>query len=646
MLFASVICFIALTAAMHEDDKQVAFDHRLLGIDKNMLEGDLPVGMNDMFMGSGRCAGCHGIDQDVNNPPLANVDAAGNQVSPAENWRATMMANSSKDPMWRAKVAHETTVNPAHAQELINKCASCHAPLGRFEAEHDGVEFQMAMLETDSLANDGVSCMACHAQQIETTGNVFSGELHYNPDTLWGPVFNVGKSDLPVQTFIMQSFVGIVPNPHERFSQSETCAGCHTLSTHTADLSGNFTGETFIEQATYHEWLNSSYSQPGPQSQECQGCHMPRLDEGVIIASGYEFIPPRQPYGQHWLVGGNSFMLELMKNRIPQLGITANESHFNTVINRTLDNLQNHSAEMQLIPGQIDGDTARYTLRVTNKTGHKLPSGYPARRAFVEFIVMNEDGQEIFHSGGIDNTYNIVGQDASWEPHYNVITQEDQVQIYEMVIGDVNGNPTTVLERAHHYIKDNRLVPLGFTTEHAVYDTTQVVGALWDADFNSINGNFGSGTDDIHYHIPVSGVNGEITVIARLHYQSLPPKWNEEMFSIDHPTINAFEQMYWEEGPDPVLMVSAQTTSTIIHVGEIVRLCTIGPNPTDDGVVTISAGRDIIRSIRVYDMAGNLIDSRSPNSNRTQTRLPGIAGTYLLEIETSRGRSLERVVRR
>jgi len=62
--------------------------------------------------------------------------------------------------------------------------------------------------------------------------------------------------------------------------------------------------------------------------------------------------------------------------------------------------------------------------------------------------------------------------------------------------------------------------------------------------------------------------------------------------------------------------------------------------------VTISAGRDIIRSIRVYDMAGNLIDSRSPNSNRTQTRLPGIAGTYLLEIETSRGRSLERVVRR
>ncbi|MFM7729753.1 MAG: T9SS type A sorting domain-containing protein, partial [Flavobacteriales bacterium] len=112
------------------------------------------------------------------------------------------------------------------------------------------------------------------------------------------------------------------------------------------------------------------------------------------------------------------------------------------------------------------------------------------------------------------------------------------------------------------------------------------------------------------------------------------------------PTINAFEQMYWEEGPDPVLMVSAQTTSTIINVQEIVRLCTIGPNPTEDGVVTISAGRDVIKYVRVYDMAGNLIDSRSPNSTRTQTRLPAQAGGYLIEVVTTRGRSLERVIRR
>ena len=36
----------------------------------------------------------------------------------------------------------------------------------------------------------------------------------------------------------------------------------------------------------------------------------------------------------------------------------------------------------------------------------------------------------------------------TYEPHHDVITQGDQVQIYEMVMGDVNGDVTTVLERA------------------------------------------------------------------------------------------------------------------------------------------------------------------------------------------------------
>ena len=38
------------------------------------------------------------------------------------------------------------------------------------------------------------------------------------------------------------------------------CAGCHTLITETADLDGNLTGDEFVEQATYHEWLNSIFN--------------------------------------------------------------------------------------------------------------------------------------------------------------------------------------------------------------------------------------------------------------------------------------------------------------------------------------------------------------------------------------------------
>ena len=648
VIAAASVVFVLLTAAYQKRKPTGYHSAEELAGYRNVT-GGLPTGSSDMFMGSGRCAGCHGVDQDIANPPLALVDGNGVNVGPSENWRATIMANSAKDPMWRAKLAHETLVNPGHAGELTNKCTSCHAPMGRFEAEHDGVEFYTTdMLDADSIARDGVSCMACHAQQIETTGLFFSGELHYNPDTIWGPIFDIPKNGLPMQDFIMANFVGVAPVAHAKASKSESCAGCHSLITNTADLQGNATGTTFIEQATYHEWLNSSYNTQDFNSVECQGCHMPKTEEPIIVASGYDWLPGREPFAQHWLVGGNSFMLELMKNRIDELGLTANEEHFQTVIDRTLDNLQNHTADIEIIPGLIDSDTARYTVRISNKAGHKMPSGYPARRAFVEFVMTDEEGNEVFHSGRINPDFEVQGQDPTWEPHYDIITDDaNEVQIYEMVMGDVLGNVTTVLERAHHMIKDNRLVPTGFSTTHAAYDTTIVVGAAaTDPNFNAINGIEGSGTDDVHYHIPLDGISGNVTVTARFWYQSLPPKWNEEMFAYDHPLINSFEEMYWQEGPDPVEMASHTLNTTITGVKEMSRLFSVSPNPTSNGWVMVNAGKDAIQSIHVYSLDGKLVETLRPAATRAQVRLPLIVGTYLLDVQTSRGRKVERVIRR
>ena len=211
VLSLAAIVFLLFTAAYQKKKPSGYHSGEELGQYRNMI-GDLPTGMSDMFMGSGRCAGCHGVDQDISNPPLAMVDGNGVNVGPTENWRATMMANSAKDPMWRAKLTHETLVNPGHAGELTNKCTSCHAPMGRFEAAHDGVEFfTTEMLDADSLARDGVSCMACHAQQIETVGLYFSGELHYNPDTIWGPVFNIEKMVCPCRTLSWRILSGSLP---------------------------------------------------------------------------------------------------------------------------------------------------------------------------------------------------------------------------------------------------------------------------------------------------------------------------------------------------------------------------------------------------------------------------------------------------
>lgn len=648
LALGAFIVFISLTAAYRESAQKPFNPHTELDGSRGggNNPGDLPGGISDMFMGSGRCGGCHGIDQAAT--PIANITSEGENVSPTENWRGTMMANSAKDPMWRAKVAHEITVNPIHTDLIVNTCTRCHSPLGKFEAMHDGIDnFTLDMMDNDSLARDGVSCMACHSQQIDGVGTTFSGDLHYNADTVWGPVFNIPQGDFPLFSSAMQSFVGVDPVPTTKFSESEVCATCHTLQTHTLDFDQNLTGNVFVEQATYHEWVNSAYNNDVNQQKECQGCHMPHTDEPIIVASGYAFLPPRQPYAQHWLVGGNSFMLELLRDNIDALGLTATEDHFNTAYNRTIQNLQDESAEIELIENGVDGDSARYTVKITNKVGHKLPSGYPARRAYIDFAMYNEAGDEIFHSGKLLPDYNIEGQDATFEPHYDVITDDNQIQIYEMVMGDVNGNVTTVLERADMPLKDNRLVPLGFSTSHFAYDTTAIVGgALTDPNFNHINGVEGSGTDEIEYHIPVTGLNGNVTVVARLMYQSLPPRWNEELFATDHPDINSFEEMYWETGPDPVEMVSATVNSTLTDVAVYTNYFRTGPNPTNTGWINIDAGKDIIKRINVYDMKGSLIESFAPNKNNVQTQLPKAVGTYLIDVTTSRGRRIEKVLRK
>ncbi|NNE54494.1 MAG: hypothetical protein HKN32_00640, partial [Flavobacteriales bacterium] len=137
---------------------------------------NLPQNSNSVFTGSGRCGGCHG--HDIDN--FANVDLEGNDVNPTDDWRATMMANSAKDPFWQAKVTHEVAVNPDHQEVLEDKCTSCHAPMGHYAAHFDGaLSYSFAEMLTDSLALDGVSCGACHQINEENAGEVFSGVLDF-----------------------------------------------------------------------------------------------------------------------------------------------------------------------------------------------------------------------------------------------------------------------------------------------------------------------------------------------------------------------------------------------------------------------------------------------------------------------------------
>ena len=582
---------------------------------------DFPDTVNTLFAGSGKCVGCHGYDPEG----LTSTDEEGNDVNVSDAWAATMMANSAKDPFWRAKVSHEVSVNPSHQEELESTCTKCHAPLGRFNAYHNGqTSYTIAEMDMDSLALDGVSCSACHQLDTAAMGLSFSGNLVYDTTkTIIGPYPNPFASP-------MQGLVGFDVIHSDKISTSLSCATCHTLITQSTNLDGEYTGNEFIEQATYHEWTNSIYDQDATR-QECQHCHVPRIEDEVALALDYSFIGGRSPFGKHEFSGANIFMLKLMQNNIEELGINASSVNYDSTIARTERLLQDCTLVLDLIELDRTVDSVYYSLEIKNKAGHKFPSGYPSRRASVQFIVKNDVGDTLFFNGKFDDEYEVIGHSSPYETHHTHIRNEEDVQIYEMVFADINGDKSTILERGYSILKDNRLAPIGFTSSHISYDTVAVYGAaLSDNNFNLNNGIEGSGSDIIYFTVGLNSYTGPLNTRARIYYQTAPPAWMTEMFDYETDEILAFKNMFDNADRSPFLIAEARldTVTLSVNKNELASF-SLFPNPSSGIVFIDSPSNDTHYTIEVYSNDGKII---SKEKDAQQINLPSQKGIYLLRI--------------
>jgi hypothetical protein len=442
----------------------------------------------------------------------------------------------------------------------------------------------------------------------------------------------------------MSSFIGFDVKYGPHIAKAGLCAGCHTLITESHDLSGNPTGNHFVEQATYHEWVNSIYNNDVnvDSGRTCQSCHIPQIDEDIVIAANFSFLSPRRPFGKHHLVGANTFMIDLMKNNMAALGITNTVTNFDSSYTRTKNLMQQKAVDLNVTLTSRTVDTAFYELRLDNKAGHKFPSGYPSRRAFVQFVIMDDSGDTLFKNGLLNSAHQLIGQDATFEPHHNMINNINDVQIYELVAGDVMGNVTTVLERANVMLKDNRLVPVGFTTSHYAYDTTKIIGeATTDADFNYNASVEGSGSDIVHFHIPLYGFTGNLNVVATLYYQSVPHKWLDEMFAFSSPDISAFQGMFNAADHSPLLVAQYKDGNLFVDVDEepaIVQTA-IFPNPSPNGTFTIKAP-DAVTDVAVYSINGSLVLQTKNSSTFTLTR----RGTFIVRVKYGNREFVEKVI--
>lgn len=564
-----------------------------------------------VFSNAASCTGCHRASTDsdpavspVMRHPLSDT---GTDVSPSKQWRHSVMAHAFDDPYYRAKVEDEAALFPGLAGFIEDKCLTCHAPMARTHAHQANVNltvdascplpngcYRLDTADTQDHAREGVSCTLCHQIKADNLGTSASFSGGYaiaaagDPDAqiIYGPHQNPVAGPMNNNTIYTPAF-GV------QTTASDDCATCHTLYTPTLDADTDLpTGDDFLEQGAYLEWRNSVYATGNPEEKQCQDCHMPEPEAGVYASrtavqpngTVNEGWPERSPFFTHSMVGANTWLLTLLRDNRAALEIsnTTTVAGFNDRIADTRKLLQTGTASLTITQAALNGDELDIDVEIANHTGHKLPTGFPSRRMWVHLAVRDANGQIVFESGAVDANGQIstdddrldadclaaskpagFDNDDCFEPHRDVIDDEDQIAIYETVMADNQGDITHVLLYADSYLKDNRLPPRGFTNAQAdsIDSQTRPSGTTGDSDFNAANGTEGSGTDTVHYRIDVSGnPNGPYSIDARLLYQAVQPAFIDSM-QAGSTRVNTFKTLAQANPPGVEELASESAVS-------------------------------------------------------------------------------------
>jgi hypothetical protein len=235
--------------------------------------------------------------------------------------------------------------------------------------------------------------------------------------------------------------------------------------------------------------------------------------------------------------------MQRMLNRFRNdLSVAAQPHELDAAAVRTVAHLQNEAATIQLQDVAVRDGRLEAIVAVENLGGHKLPTAYPSRRAWLHVTVRDRTGQAIFESGAINANGSIQGNDndedaARFEPHYSEITRPDQVQIYESVMAGADGRVTTGLLTAVRYVKDNRLLPRGFDKRTAGKDIAVHGDADSDADF-------AAGGDRIRYSVSTGNAQGPFQVDAELWYQPVGFRWAMNLAPYNAPEPKRFVGYY------------------------------------------------------------------------------------------------------
>lgn len=546
-------------------------------------------------------------------------DSLGNEglnVSPSGEWHWSMMGLAGRDPIFFSQLESEMNLHDDHGiPEIVqDTCLRCHGVMGQRQFHLDqGADERFTkdhVYNTDhygGLARDGISCMVCH--QIAAGSNLVdtdTGRFVVPPVEDQRLAVN-GPYENP-DTFAMISGLAIEPVANDFIKSSQVCQSCHTIRLPVFDADNRLlvteaeTTLQLFEQTTFLEWLNSDFAQ-GNTAKACQECHMPTQLNGDgptlefkiagiqdqdypysehAVALTDRMVNPRPDFARHALHGINLFALEMFNQFADILGVsksdymTGNQHDLDFAIANYNAMARGETAAVTLAPPAIEADNLVVDVTVTNNTGHRFPSGVGFRRAFINFNVIDDHGNVVWTSGGTNSLGIIVGPDGeplpteflpdadTFQPHYQMITNQEQVQIYEELTLDPQNEFTTSFISRCRLGKDNRLLARGWSatpgTDFPVYSANDKAPVLAnvpsvpndDYDCEAEETSFtatlpaesvreedpdyapGSNADTVRYQIPLADLPGQVNqswrVEATLFYQATPPYYLQDRF--------------------------------------------------------------------------------------------------------------------
>ncbi len=535
---------------------------------------------------SNNCAGCHESN--------SGSDAT---FFPWDTWAGSMMANATRDPVFWAALDVANHDQPG----VGDYCLRCHTPSGWYGGRvvktgtgstidgSNGCLLQGDYASGDDGDYSGDSCHYCH--RLVNQGPVGQAAYHDNANA-WLDDGDCNGQGQPCRHGPYDYSSGPVsPPPHPwAYSayhvQSDICGVCHNVTTPDTDAgplktlidaSGANTGIPFPIERTFSEWQRSdfadvifrddlgdpsSFNPALAHSQQCQDCHMPNSADPTAAACYQDSAGARSGnLMTHVFAGGNSWVPSILRGQ------------YGDALSRTTAYTQTIAAAQQMLqgaaqvaittgtfsaPASSTAGTLTLTARVTNLSGHKLPTGYSeGRRMWLNLQIRDANNVLIAESGAYDA--------AS-----GVLTEDPQARVYEILQGiwdgsdgicrtaDGGGNAQFHFVLNDCIAKDNRIPPLGFSggTDPEIRPMGIVyppVGA---------DGARLANYDDAAYTFSVPAATPlPLSVSATLYYQTASKDYIE--FLSNQAQVNAFagENTLCSGGPGRPFIVGPQARS-------------------------------------------------------------------------------------